>query len=301
MTDITTRSGYVALVGRPNVGKSTLLNKLLGQKLSITSHKPQTTRHTLLGINNVDGGQIVYVDTPGLHSGGKHVMNRYMNRAAGSVINDVDVVVFLVEGLRWTEEDQHVLERLASTPVPVILAVNKVDRIDDKSRLLPHLQELAGLRNFAHVIPMSARSGDNVPALEAEVLKLLPIAAPLFPEDQLTDRSERFLAAELIREKLFRRLGQELPYSLTVQIEKFSEQNGVLHIDAIIWVARDGHKAIVIGKNGEGLKTVGQTARKDMEKMFGHPVFLQTWVKVKEGWMDDERALRTLGYDDRET
>ena len=167
MTDITTRSGYVALVGRPNVGKSTLLNKLLGQKLSITSHKPQTTRHTLLGINNVPGGQIVYVDTPGLHSGGKHVMNRYMNRAAGSVINDVDVVVFLVEGLRWTDEDQRVLERLASTPVPVILAVNKVDRIEDKSRLLPHLQELALLRNFAHVIPMSARSGDNVPALEA--------------------------------------------------------------------------------------------------------------------------------------
>jgi GTP-binding protein Era len=299
MTDITTRSGYAALIGRPNVGKSTLLNKLLGQKLSITSHKPQTTRHTLLGINNVAGGQIVYVDTPGLHSGGKHAMNRYMNRAAGSVIDDVDVVVFLVEGLRWTDEDQRVLERLASTHAPVILAVNKVDRIEDKSRLLPHLQELAGRRSFAQVIPMSARSGDNVAVLEEEVLKLLPIAAPLFPEDQLTDRSERFLAAELIREKLFRRLGQELPYSLTVQIEKFREEKGVLHIDAIIWVARDGHKAIVIGKNGEGLKTVGQTARKDMEQMFGHPVFLQTWVKVKEGWMDDERAMRTLGFDEQ--
>ncbi len=298
MTDIITRSGYVALVGRPNVGKSTLLNKLLGQKLSITSHKPQTTRHTLLGINNIDGGQIVYVDTPGLHSGGKHAMNRYMNRAASSVIDDVDVVVFLVEGLRWTDEDQRILERLASTPAPVILAVNKVDRLEDKSRLLPHLQALAGRRNFAQVIPMSARSGDNVAVLEAQALKLLPLAAPLFPEDQLTDRSERFLAAELIREKLFRRLGQELPYALTVQIEKFREQNGVLHIYAIIWVARDGHKAIVIGKNGEGLKTVGQTARKDMEQMFGHPVFLQTWVKVKEGWMDDERAMRSLGFDE---
>ncbi len=296
MTDTSTRSGYVALVGRPNVGKSTLLNKLLGQKLSITSHKPQTTRHTLLGINNVAGGQIVYVDTPGLHRGGKHAINRHMNRAAGSVIDAVDAVVFLVEGLRWTDEDQHVLERLATTPAPVILAVNKVDRIADKSRLLPHLRALAERRNFAQVVPLSAHNGENVAVLETEVLKLLPIAAPLFPEDQLTDRSERFLAAELIREKLFRRLGQELPYSLTVQIEKFREQNGVLHIDAIIWVARDGHKAIVIGKNGEGLKTVGQGARKDMEQMFGRTVFLQTWVKVKEGWMDDERAMRSLGY-----
>jgi len=299
MTEPVTRSGYVALVGRPNVGKSTLLNKLLGQKLSITSSKPQTTRHTLLGINNVAGGQIVYVDTPGLHSGGKHGMNRYMNRVASSVIDDVDVLVFLVEGLRWTDDDERVLERLSATVAPVILAVNKVDRIDDKSRLLPHLQALSLRRQFAHVIPLSARSGDNLDILEAEVLALLPESAPLFPADQLTDRSERFLAAELIREKLFRRLGQELPYSLTVQIEKFREEKGVLHIDAIIWVARDGHKAIVIGKDGDGLKTVGKQARLDMQQMFGHPVFLQTWVKVKEGWMDDERALRSLGFDEQ--
>lgn len=299
MIEPVTRSGYVALVGRPNVGKSTLLNKLLGQKLSITSSKPQTTRHTLLGINNVAGGQIVYVDTPGLHSGGKHGMNRYMNRVASSVIDDVDVLVFLVEGLRWTDDDERVLERLSATVAPVILAVNKVDRIDDKSRLLPHLQALSLRRQFAHVIPLSARSGDNLDILEAEVLALLPESAPLFPADQLTDRSERFLAAELIREKLFRRLGQELPYSLTVQIEKFREEKGVLHIDAIIWVARDGHKAIVIGKDGDGLKTVGKHARLDMQQMFGHPVFLQTWVKVKEGWMDDERALRSLGFDEQ--
>lgn len=289
--------GHVAIVGRPNVGKSTLLNHILGQKISITSRRPQTTRHAILGIKTEHGTQAVYVDTPGLHRGGKRAMNRYMNRAAKGALNDVDVVVFLVEAMRWTPEDEHVCEMLKTARAPVILVVNKVDKISDKTALLPFLQTLSGKMDFAHIIPLAARSGHGVALLEEKVVSLLPPGEAFYPEDQVTDRSERFLAAELIREKLMQNLGQELPYAATVQIEKFSHQDAVLHIDAIIWVERGGQKAIVIGDGGKRLKEIGRQARLDMEKQFESKVFLQMWVKVKEDWSDNEQALTSLGFD----
>jgi GTP-binding protein Era len=292
------RSGYVALVGRPNVGKSTLLNRILGQKVSITSRRPQTTRHRILGIKTEGQVQAVYVDTPGLHRGGKRAMNRYMNRAASDALQDVDVVVFVVEGTRWTDEDEMVLEKVRQVPCPVILAINKIDRMADKQVLLPHLQELAKRMDFAHIIPLSAKLGSQVAELERVVESMLPESTPFYPEDQVTDRSLRFMAAELVREKLFRKLGQELPYGLTVEIEQFKEEEGLYRINALIWVERDSQKAIVIGKQGVLLREVGREARLDMEQAFGQKVFLELWVKVKEGWSDDERALRSLGYDD---
>ncbi|MGA7800264.1 MAG: GTPase Era [Gammaproteobacteria bacterium] len=292
------RCGFVALVGRPNVGKSTLLNRILGQKISITSRRPQTTRHRILGIKTESDSQVIYVDTPGLHRKASRAINRYMNRTAGDVLQDVDVVVFVVEGTRWTNDDDLVLQRLREVRVPVILAVNKVDRVQDKTVLLPHLQALGEKFTFEHIIPISAERGENVPVLERAVTDLLPQAPPMFPPDQITDRSERFLAAELVREKLFRHLGQELPYGLTVEIERFREERDMLHINALVWVERDSQKSIVIGKGGALLKQVGRDARLDMETAFGRKVFLEIWVKVKEGWADDERALRSLGYHD---
>jgi GTP-binding protein Era len=292
------RCGYVAIVGRPNVGKSTLLNHVLGQKISITSRKPQTTRHRVLGIKTVDASQAVYVDTPGVHLGAKRAINRYMNRAALSTLAEVDAVVFVVDGLKWTDEDQHMLELLEPVQAPVILAVNKVDRIPDKARLLPHLAELENKRLFAAIVPLSAMRGDNVEALEKCVMEQLPEGEPLFPPEQITDRSERFLAAELIREKLTRLLGQELPYALTVEIEEFKLRDDVVQINALIWVERPGQKSIVVGQRGKVLKQVGTQARQDMERLFGNKVFLRLWVKVKKGWSDDERALRSFGYED---
>ncbi|OGT20222.1 MAG: GTPase Era [Gammaproteobacteria bacterium RBG_16_57_12] len=292
------RCGYVAIVGRPNVGKSTLLNKLLGQKISITSSKPQTTRHRILGIKTVADAQIVYVDTPGLHKGGQRAINRYMNRMAGSSISDVDAVILVVDRLRWTDEDQMVLDKIKQAGAPVILAINKIDQLDDKEALLPHIQAMMQQMSFAAVVPLSALQGDNIAVLEQEAVKLLPFSAPFFPEDQITDRSERFLAAEIIREKLMRNLGDEVPYALTVEIEKFTLEGGVLHIYGLIWVERPGQKRIIIGTAGEQLKRVGAQARQDMERLFDTKVFLKLWVKVKEGWSDDERAMRSLGYDD---
>jgi GTPase len=292
------RCGYVALVGRPNVGKSTLLNGLLGQKISITSHRPQTTRHRILGIKTLEQAQIVYVDTPGMHATGGKALNRVINRAAADTLHAVDVVAFVVEGVRWSDEDQWILDKLKSVEVPVILVVNKVDQLEDKARLLPQLQKLAGLHPFAEVVPLSALKRDNLDSFEQSVIRHLPEAPPLYPEDQITDRSERFLAAELVREKLFRKLGQEVPYGLTVEIERFEMEGNLRRIHALIWVGRDSHKAIVIGKGGALLKEVGAEARRDMERLFDGKVFLQLWVKVKEGWADDERALRSLGYGD---
>jgi GTP-binding protein Era len=292
------RCGFVALVGRPNVGKSTLLNRLLGQKISITSHRPQTTRHRILGIRTQRDTQVIYVDTPGLHKGGKHAMSRYLNRAAMSTLRDVDVIVLVVEGTLWTDEDRFVAERIAGTGVPVVVAVNKVDRLKDKQALLPHLEMLARNIRFHDIVPLSALHGDNVEALENAVCSLLPESEFVFPRDQITDRSERFLAAELIREKLTRKLGAELPYALTVEIEQFKREGRLLRISAVIWVERPGQKAIVIGKGGAKLKSIGAMAREDMEKIFGGKVFLQLWVKIREGWSDDERALRSLGYTD---
>jgi len=293
-----TRCGYIALVGRPNVGKSTLLNRLIGQKISITSRRPQTTRHRIIGIKTLANAQLVYVDTPGLHGYSGRAMNRHMNRTASMAIRDVDVVVFLVEGLRWTPDDDLVLTELERLDCPVILAVNKVDLIADKEILLPGLQALSDRRDFTQIIPLSARRGDNVAELESCVESLLPVGAPFFPDDQVTDRSERFLVAERIREKLFRKLTKELPYGLSVEVEHFRRERYTLHIHALIWVERQSQKSIVIGKQGAVLREVGQQARIEIEKMLESKVNLKLWVKVKEGWADDERALKSLGYSD---
>lgn len=295
---VSTRAGHAALLGRPNVGKSTLLNRLIGQKVSITAPKPQTTRHVILGIQTLPEAQIVYVDTPGLHRQRRRALNRYLNRAAASVLGYVEVVVFLIEALRWTEEDQEVLRRLESYSGPVVLAVNKVDRVADKSRLLPFLQEMAGRRSFAEVVPLAALKGDNVAALEQVIIRLLPVGEFLFPEDQITTISERFLAAELVREKLTRLLRQELPYALTVEIERFVEEGRLARIHAVIWVERESQKGIVIGEGGATLREVGRQAREELERLLDRRVYLETWVKVREGWSDDERALRSLGYAD---
>ena len=292
------RCGYIALVGRPNTGKSTLLNRLIGQKISITSRRPQTTRHRIIGIKTLANAQLVYVDTPGLHGYSGRAMNRHMNRTASMAIRDVDVVVFLVEGLRWTPDDDLVLAELERLDCPVILAVNKVDLIADKEILLPGLQALSEKRVFTQIIPLSARRGDNVAELESCVESLLPPGAPFFPDDQVTDRSERFLVAERIREKLFRKLTKELPYGLSVEVEHFRRERYTLHIHALIWVERQSQKSIVIGKQGAVLREVGQQARIEIEKMLDSKVNLKLWVKVKEGWADDERALKSLGYSD---
>ena len=292
------RCGYVAIVGRPNVGKSTLLNRLIGQKISITSRKPQTTRHRILGIKTVDGAQLVFVDTPGVHRDGKRAINRHMNRTALAAIQDVDAIVFVVDGLEWTDEDQLVLDALKGIKTPVILALNKVDTLPQKEVLLPYLQQLGEKMQFAEVFPLSAQKGTNVDVLENKLIELLPQGEPIFAEDQVTDRSERFLAAEFIREKLMRSLGQEIPYALTVEIEQFKMDGALRRVAAVIFVEREGQKRIVIGKAGQGLKEVGRQAREQMERTFGSKVFLELWVKVREGWSDDERALRSLGYTD---
>jgi GTP-binding protein Era len=292
------RCGFIALVGRPNVGKSTLLNRLIGQKISITSRRPQTTRHRIIGIKTLGNAQLIYVDTPGLHRYSGRAMNRHMNRTATLALQDVDVVVFLVEGLRWMPDDDLVLSELERLDCPVILAVNKVDLIAEKETLLPGLQALSRKRVFAHIIPLSARKGDNVAELETCVEALLPVATPFYPEDQVTDRSERFLVAERIREKLFRKLARELPYGLSVEVEHFRRERYSIHIHALIWVERQSQKTIVIGKQGVVLREVGQQARVEIERMLESKVNLKLWVKVKEGWADDERALKSLGYTD---
>lgn len=291
-----TYAALVAIVGRPNVGKSTLLNKLVGQKVSITSKKPQTTRHRIVGIDTRDNYQTVYVDTPGLHSEEKRAINRLMNKAAASSILDVEFVLFVVEGTRWTDDDQMVLNRLIAAKKPVVLVVNKVDLYRDKETLLPHLQWLGQQLNFIDVVPLSAETGDNVDALRSVVHKHLPACEFFFPEDYVTDRSMRFMAAEIVREKLMRFLGDELPYSVTVEIERFKWEEKHYHIAALVLVERDSQKKMVIGNKGERIKTIATEARLDMAAMLEQPVFLQIWVKVKSGWADDERALRSLGY-----
>lgn len=299
MTDTPFRSGYVAIIGRPNVGKSTLINRVLGQKLCITSRRPQTTRHRILGIKTTEQGQFIYVDTPGLHSDNKKAMNRYMNRAAASSIEDVDVILFVVEGLKWTDEDKKVLKRLQQDArAPVILVLNKADKLNDKGALLPQIQDLSAQYDFAAVVPISARKGMNTDVLEQEIAKLMPAGEMIYDEDQLTDRSSRFLAAEIVREKLFRYLGKELPYSLTVEVELFEDDGEMFRISAVVYVERSGQKSIVIGKNGEQLKLIGREARLEMEQLFGCKVYLQLWVKVREGWSDNERMLKNLGYKD---
>jgi GTP-binding protein Era len=290
------KAGFVALVGRPNVGKSTLLNYLVGQKISITSRRPQTTRHRIHGIKTTAEGQAVFVDTPGIHASQKRAMNRYLNRTAGSALLDVDLIVWVIDRPKWLPEDELVLDRIKSAGKPVILVINKVDRIEDKNLLLPFLEGAGALYPFAALIPVSALKGSNLDLLERKIMEMLPEGEPIFAEDQITDRSERFLAAEIIREKLLRSLGQEVPHALTVEIEKFKTEGALTRISALIWVEREGQKAIVIGRKGDVLKKVGERARLDMENLLGGKVYLELWVKVKEGWSDDERALRSLGY-----
>lgn len=290
-------SGYAALIGRPNVGKSTLLNHIVGQKLSITSRRPQTTRRQLLGINTTKKGQTVYVDTPGFQTSTPTVFNRYMNREIGNALASIDVVVQLIAAMQWNRMDEAVYRLAMENSVPIILAINKIDRVKDRKSLLPFIEELQKEHAFHHIVPISAKRRENIADLEEEIRLALPEGEPVFPSDQVTDKSERFFAAEFIREKLTRRLGEELPYNLSVTIDEFREEAGLLRINATVWVASPGQKAIVIGKDGAVLKSVGEKARKEMEKMFGKKVFLRTWVRVKRKWMDDAGALRQLGYD----
>lgn len=312
-----TQFGYVAIVGRPNVGKSTLLNRMLGTKLSITSRKPQTTRQQVLGIKTLSDVQVAYIDTPGLHKKINRRINTFMNQAAINALDGVDVVLFLVDGsaslygtaesdseeskLRRTstclsKDDRWILDMVKKVNKPVILAVNKVDKLKEKEQLLPFIEKLSAEFDFYKIIPISAKKDINVDELEAEIRQCLPDEMHMYPPEQLTNRNDRFVAAEMVREKLMRLLGQEIPYALTVSIEAFEEDEKIIKISAIIWVERDSQKSIVIGKGGALLKKVGEQSRRDMEQFFEKKVFLKTWVKVKSNWSDDDAALEQFGY-----
>ncbi len=292
------RFGYVALIGRPNVGKSTLLNQLLGQKVSIVTHKPQTTRQRVAGIKTTDEGQVVYLDTPGIHKSTGRALNKYMNRVALATFRDVEAVLFLVEAGRWNRQDRKIAELLSALEVPVFLVINKVDMIEHKQELLTFVTEVSSEGEWDQVFMISALKGDGVADIEAKLMDVLPFSRPFYDGDQITDRSERFLAAELLREALTLRLHQELPYALTVEIEQFKREGGMVRIGAVIWVERDSQKQIVIGKGGQVLKQVGKQAREAMEALFEQKVFLQTFVKVSKDWSRSERAMERMGFDE---
>ncbi len=294
---MTNYCGYIALVGRPNVGKSTLLNRILDHKISITSRKPQTTRHSILGVRTDGPYQYVYVDTPGIHLGSKKVMNKMMNKTAIRVLNDVDVIVFVTEGTSWREEDEYVLGLIQEAKVPCVWVLNKIDKMADKKTLLPWVEEMAQRHPFAAVIPLSARAGLQTSILHAKIEEFLPESPHMFPDDQLTDRSIKFLCAEIVREKIFRLCGQELPYSTTVELESYKDTPQLVRIAALIWVEKESHKRMIIGDKGEKLKEMATQARMDMEKLLEKKVFLQCWCKVKTGWSDNERTLQALGYE----
>ena len=296
MQDILSYFGYVTILGRPNVGKSTLLNHIIGQKLSITSRKPQTTRSRILGIKSTANYQIVYSDTPGLQRKSGSMFNRYMNRETLSSLADVDVIVHMVEAVVWTELDEHVHTLVKQAGAPAILAINKVDRIKDKKDILPYIKMVQEKGCYQDIVPISARADVNLDKLEECIRALLPPGMALYPDDQITDRNERYFAGEFIREKLFRCLGDELPYNLCVTIEGFKNTAGLIRIDAIIWVEKNGQKKIVIGGDGAVLKKTGEQARRDMEKLFGKKVLLRTWVRVRQNWTNDTRSLRQMGY-----
>lgn len=291
-----THTGYVAVVGRPNVGKSTLVNRLVGAKVSITSKKAQTTRHRIHGVLTSGHHQFVFVDTPGFQTAHRNALNRLMNRSVTQTLADVDLVLFLIEAGRWGSGEKEVAALLPQER-PVLLVVNKVDRLADRGRLLPFIEKVSQEYPFAEIVPVSAEKGDNLDELLKTAGRYLPEGEPIFDADDITDRSERFLAAELLREKLFRNLGEELPYGMAVEIEKYEQEGQLRRIHAAVIVDKSAHKAIVIGKAGERLKRISTDARKDMERLFGGRVWLETWVKVKSGWADDERALKSLGYE----
>jgi GTP-binding protein Era len=290
------RTGYIAIVGRPNVGKSTLLNHLIGQKISITSRKAQTTRHRIVGIRTDADAQYVFVDTPGFQMQHQNVLNRVMNRTVTQSLSDVDVALFVIEAMRFDARDEKVLALLPRNQ-PVVLVINKTDKVSDKATLLPFIEKVSAAFPFAAIIPVSAKRDAQLPELVQEIRRHLQEGEPIYGEDEITDRSERFLAAEIVREKVFRLLGDEIPYSISVEIEKFETVGDLRRVYAAIIVDRDSQKPILIGKKGEKLKEIGTQARKDMEELFGLKVYLEVWVKVKSGWADDERAVKSLGYE----
>ncbi|MDF1758833.1 MAG: GTPase Era [Legionellaceae bacterium] len=295
---MTTYCGYIALIGRPNVGKSTLLNQVLDHKLSITSRKPQTTRHSILGVRTDTDCQFVYVDTPGIHQDSKKTMNKMMNKTAMNVLHDVDVIVFILDGTRWKEEDDYILGLIRKVSIPCFLVVNKIDKITDKMQLLPQIERLSKLHDFKAIIPLSAKTGFQVETLHQQLKPLLPEGPHLFPEDQNSDRSIRFLCAELVREKIFRLCDQEIPYSTTVDIELFEEEDNLVKIHALILVDKENHKRMIIGDKGSKLKEISTRARIDMQRLVDKKVYLRCWCKVKSGWSDNERILKELGFDE---
>ncbi len=297
MTESSFKAGFVAVVGRPNVGKSTLVNALVGSKISIVTPKPQTTRHRVLGIVNRPGSQLVLIDTPGLHSRAGNIMNRTMNRVSLAAIADAEAILLVVEALALRAEDRALLERLDETRVPVVVAVNKVDRVRDKASLLPFLAELGERREFAAMVPVSALRGDQLDKLQDELVALLPESEALYPHSMQTDRDLAFRVAELIREKLMLRLEKEVPYGVAVELEALEKSEEGWRIAAVIWVERAGQKAIVIGKQGKMLKEVGRAARLELRELLAEPVHVELWVKVRENWSDNERALTQLGHE----
>jgi len=294
--DLKTKSGYVSIVGKTNAGKSTLLNNILGQKIAITSRKPQTTRHRFLGIRTNNEYQIIFVDTPGFHSGQKRALNRYMNKVASNAMRGVDIVLYVLDKLNWTEDDLSRVHSI-SDETSVILVINKVDKLEEKNSLLPFIKELSEKDLFSHIIPISALKDLGVEDLVKLIHEKLPIGGHLYPEDQVTDISERFLASEIIRENCINRLGDELPYRISVSIERFSEVKGIIHIDSVIFVEKQSQKGMLIGQSGSMLKSIGTASRKELEKLLESKVMLKTWVKVKSGWSDNESLLPSMGYD----
>ncbi|GMQ91384.1 MAG: GTPase Era [Gammaproteobacteria bacterium] len=290
-------SGLVTLIGRPNVGKSTLLNRLVGQKVSIISPRPQTTRHRILGISNSEGAQVIYIDTPGIHSAKQKAINRYMNKAARASLEGVDCIVMLIAANGWHAEDELVLREIKKQNIPAILAINKIDKLHGRDSLLPLIDISISKQGFAEVIPLSAQFGENVDRLQQSILQYLPVQPALYPEEQFTDKSDRFLISELVREQVFLTIGQEIPYAVAVEIEKLEDTKKLLRIEAIIWVEKDGQKSIIIGKGGAQLKVIGSRARSEIERLYNKRVYLNVWVKVRKGWSGNEQHLRTLGYD----
>ena len=290
------RTGFIAIVGRPNVGKSTLLNALVGQKVSITSRKPQTTRHRIIGIHSDDAAQFIFVDTPGFQMEHKSALNRVMNKSVTDTLSNVDVVLFVIEASHFDPRDAQVMKLLPDSR-PVILVINKIDTLQEKDELLPFIERMAKAFPFAEIVPVAAEHG-KIEALPKAIRAYLPEGPPMYGPDDITDRSERFLAAEIIREKIFRLLGEEVPYQTSVMIEQFTQEGNLRRIHASVIVDKAGQKAILIGKGGEKMKAISTQARKDMETLFGSKVYLEVWVKIKSGWADDERAVKSLGYGD---